>query len=314
MFGAGSTLVFVVLSVAQSVRLEYRVREGLTQCPDAQWVRSAVAARLGREPFADDAKVVIRASIDAAQGSGLKALVEVERADRTIGRRTLESPQGDCLELASSVELAIALAIEPRWPAKRVEPPLPSTPQALPPEPLIPPLVVVVEPTPHAPPPPEVRGRIGLLGTAGGVPGVTGGFVVGGGVAWTRFGLFLEGRAHLPSGVVFGGGRAETFSALASALPCLWAGRWSGCGVVSVGAFQVESSIAGVPRATTVVAQAGARVSASFSLTPRLSFLPWLEAAVVLIRTSLVSGPSTIWVTWPVALSGGLTLELNLSS
>jgi hypothetical protein len=288
MFVAGPALLFTLLAAAPTARLQYEVRPELSRCPDARWVRSAVASRLGRDPFAEDAKTLVRARIEPTPGPGLTALIEVERADGTTGRRTLESPLGDCLELASAVELAITLAIEPRW--------LPKAPASPEPVTLVP------------------SGRLGLLATAGGVPGFTGGLLLGGGVAWARFSLSLEGRALWPTGVVFGSSRAQTFSALASVLPCLRLGPVDACAVVTVGALQVDSPSAEVRRVTTVMAQAGARVSAGLRVSPRLALVPWLEGQLVLTRTSLISAGSTLWVTWPVAVSGGLSLQLEFSS
>lgn len=311
MVGVGSAILLAVsVGAAPTARLSYEVRPGVEGCPDEAWVRGAVAARLGRDPFDASAATAVRARIDRGEGPALEAQVEVERADGTTGRRRLDSPTGDCLELASAVELAITLAIEPLWLTKKPAPP-PEPPKPAP----SPPPVAAPEP-PKAPPPTpmEVRGRLGLLGTAGGVPGFTGGLTLGGVVAWPRVSVALEGRVHLPTGVDFGFGRAGTFSALGSVVPCLRAGWFSGCGVVSVGAFQVESSAAEVRRATTVMAQAGARVTADVHLTRRLALVPWLEGAVILTRTSIVSGTSTLWVTWPVAVSGGLFIEVNFSS
>lgn len=313
MVGAGSAIVLLVaLGAAPTARLSYEVRPGVEGCPDEQWVRNAVAARLGREPFEPTAATVVRARIDRGEGPALEAQVEVERADGTTGRRRLDSPTGDCLELASAVELAITLAIEPLWLTKK-PPPEPSPPVVSPapaPAPVVPP---PAPPTP-TPTPLELRVRLGVLGTAGGVPGFTGGLLVGGVIAWPRVSVALEGRAHLPSGVDFGFGKASTFSALGSVVPCLRAGWFSGCAVVSVGAFQVESTAAEVRRQTTVMAQAGARATADVRLGRRFALVPWLEGAVILTRTSIVSGTSTLWVTWPVALSGGLLLEVNFSS
>ncbi len=292
MVGMGPAIVLLVsLGAAPMAKLHYEVRPGLSQCPDEQWVRSAVAGRLGRDPFSPDAVTAVRARIDSAQEGGLTALVEVERADGTTGRRSLDSPAGDCLELASAVELAITLAIEPLWLTKKPEPPAPPQPA-----------------------PVEARGRVGLLASVGGAPGFTAGVAAGGGVAWPRFALSLEGRVLLPSGVTFAGERAATFSALGSLLPCLRVGRFSACGVATVGVFQVESTIPGVPRTTTLMAQAGVRGTVDFELTRRLVLVPWLEAAVVLTRTSLVSGTSTLWVTSPLSVTAGLSVELHFSS
>lgn len=305
----GAILLVVAMGAAPTARLSYEVRPGIDGCPDERWVRGAVAARLGRDPFDEHAATVVRARLDRGEGPALEAQVEVERADGTTGRRRLDSPTGDCLELASAVELAITLAIEPLWLTKKPAPPPPEPPKPAPPPP------VVVTPKPLPPPIPiEVRGRLGVLGTAGGVPGFTGGLLLGGVVAWPRVSVALEGRVHWPTGVDFGFGKASTFSALGSVVPCLRAGWFSGCGVVSVGAFQVESSAAEVRRATTVMAQAGARATADLHLTRRVTLVPWLEGAVVLTRTSIVSGTSTLWVTWPLAVSGGVFIEVNFSS
>lgn len=310
-FGA-SLLAVLALGAAPTARLSYEVRPGLSGCPDEQWVRSAVAARLGRDPFDDAAPTKVRARIDRGEGAALEAQVEVERADGTTGRRKLESPAGDCLELSSAVELALTLAIEPLWLTKK--PPPPERPPQPPTKEEPPPSAPAPAPAPPPPTPVEVRGRLGLLGTAGGVPGFTGGLALGGVVAWPRWSLALEGRVHLPTGVSFPGGYASTFSALGSLVPCLRAGWFSGCGVVTVGALQVESTAAEVRRQTTVMAQVGARVSADVRLPRRVALVPWLEGAVILTRTSIVSGTSTLWVTWPVALSGGLFVEVNFSS
>ncbi len=315
---AGSAPLVVVvlaLSAAPTARLAYEVRPGLAGCPDEQWVRSAVSARLGRNPFDDTAATKVRARIDRGAGSALVAQVEVERADGTTGRRKLDSPTGDCLELASAVELAIALAIEPPWPSRKPPPPGPLNPET--PRPEEKPPVALPEPAPEVPPLPtpiEVRGRLGLLGTAGGGPGFTGGIALGAQVGWPRWSLGLEGRVLIPTGVSFSGGYASTFSALGSLVPCLRAAWLSGCTVATVGAFQVESTAAEVRRQTTVMVQAGARVSGDLWLHQRVALVPWLEGAVVLTRTSIVSGSSTLWVTWPVALSGGVCVEVNFSS
>ncbi|MCA3014743.1 MAG: hypothetical protein INH41_20360 [Myxococcaceae bacterium] len=301
-------LIAAVLSAGPpaTARLSYEVAPGLAACPDERWLRAAVAARLGRDPFTPAAGTLVRARVEARTPPALEAQVEVARADGTVGRRTLESPTGDCLELASAVELAITLALEPRRFAR--------PPASAPPAPTTSPAPPAARPPKATLPPVELLGRVGLLGTAGGVPGFSGGLLLGGGVTWRRFSLSLEGRAHLPSGVDYGSGRVSTFSALASLVPCLRAGGLSGCAVVSVGALQVERPGGEVFRTTTVMAQAGARVSYTFDLGRGLNLGPWLEGAVVLTRTSIVTGASSLWVTWPVALSGGVLLELQVSS
>lgn len=301
-------------AAAPTAHLFYEVPAGLDACPDAAWVRGAVSARLGRDPFDDASPTVVRARIERREGVALEAQVEAFRADGSIGRRRLESPSGDCLELASAMELAITLAIEPLWmtkpPPPRVEvteaPVVREAPVA--PEEAAP---AMETPTPR---PVRVRGYVGPLATSGGVPRLTAGFVAGGGVRAGAFSVALEGRVLFPVTFDFGYGDADVFSALGSLVPCFESRWFAACGVVSVGAFQVESRVLEERRATSVMAQAGVRLSGRVRLAERLTLVPWGEGAVVLTRTSLVSGSSTLWVSWPVAVSGGVWLEVDFSS
>jgi hypothetical protein len=104
------------------------------------------------------------------------------------------------------------------------------------------------------------------------------------------------------------------FLALGSVVPCARVGRFNGCAVASVGASQIESTAAEVRHTTTPMVQLGARVTAELEPVSGLTVHPWLEAAAVLTRTALVSSGSTLWAAWPVALSGGLLVELRFSS
>jgi hypothetical protein len=311
------TVLMLMLAAAPNAHLVYAVGPGLEGCPDERWVRAAVAARIGRDPFVDDAQTTVSVQLNRASGAGLLALVEVTRPDGRVGRRSLESPTGDCLELASAVELAVSLALDPasrRAPAVDAGAPVQ-------PEPVDAGVPLVVEPPPvvdaGVPPAPApapstvVFGRLGALGTAGALPGFSGGLVLGGGVRFTRFSLAVEGRVHLPTRVFAGASVTTTFQALGSLVPCLEAGRFSGCLVASVGPFQFDD---GASRATSVMALGGARASVRFNPWESFSFVPWLEADVVLTRTTLLRNGVPLWVSWPLAVSGGLTMELHFSS
>jgi hypothetical protein len=269
-------------------------------------VHASVGARLGRDPFVDDAPTRVVVNISRSAPPALVALVEVTRPDGRVGKRVLESPTGDCLELASAVELAVSLALDPA--SKRapvVEPPAP------PPQPVK--EVVVAPPPPAAPAPLSVTpfGRAGVLMTAGGLPGVSAGLLVGGGVRFRHFSLALEGRAHLPTRVLTSESTITTFLALASLVPCLEFGRFSGCLVGSVGPFQFDD---GVQRQTSVMGQGGVRVQVGFEPVQQVRLVPWLEGGVVVTRTTLLRNGVPLWVTWPVAVSGGLFVEWRPSS
>lgn len=296
-------LLFIVLTAAPGARLEYSVAPGIDGCPDERWVHASVGARLGRDPFVDDAPTRVVVNISRGAPPALVALVEVTRPDGRVGKRTLDSPTGDCLELASAVELAVSLALDPA--SKRapvVEPPPPPPVKE----------VVVIQPPPVVEPKAVTPfGRVGVLMTAGGLPGFSGGVLVGGGVLLRHFSVAIEGRAHLPTRVLTNDSTTTTFLALASLVPCLELGRVSGCLVGSVGPFQFDD---GSQRQTSVMAQGGARVQVGFEPLQQLRLVPWLEGQVVVTRTTLLRNGAPLWVTWPVAVSGGLFVEWRPSS
>lgn len=298
-------LLFIVLTAAPSARLEYSVAPGIDGCPDERWVHASVGARLGRDPFVDEAPTRVVVNISRGAPPALVALVEVTRPDGRVGKRTLDSPTGDCLELASAVELAVSLALDPA--SKR--PPVVEAPPAPPPVKE----VVVVQAPPVVAPPPAITpfGRVGALMTAGGLPGFSGGLLIGGGLLLRHFSIALEGRAHLPTRVLTTDSTTTTFLALASLVPCLELGRFSGCLVGSVGPFQFDD---GAQRQTSVMGQGGARVQVGFEPLQQLRLVPWLEGGVVVTRTTLLRNGVPLWVTWPVAVSGGLFVEWRPSS
>lgn len=301
-------LLFIMLTAAPSARLEYSVAPGIDGCPDERWVHASVGARLGRDPFVDDAPTRVVVNISRGAPPALIALVEVTRPDGRVGKRTLDSPTGDCLELASAVELAVSLALDPaskRAPVVETPPPPPVKEVVVVKEP---PRPVVMPPTPPSVTP---FGRAGLLMTAGGLPGFSGGLVIGGGVLLRHFSIALEGRAHLPTRVLTNDSTTTTFLALASLVPCLELGRVSGCLVGSVGPFQFDD---GSQRQTSVMGQGGARVQVGFEPLQQLRLVPWLEGAVVVTRTTLLRNGVPLWVSWPVAVSGGLFVEWRPSS
>jgi len=97
-----------------SVRLEYSRAPGAAQaCPDEAAVRRAVAALLAFDPFREPAELVVHATLNSAEG-GLAARLEVTTSSNEArGSRQISSRRGDCTELASAMELAISIAINP---------------------------------------------------------------------------------------------------------------------------------------------------------------------------------------------------------
>jgi hypothetical protein len=109
-----------------AVRLEYsRVAEAQA-CPDEAAIRGAVAAQVGTDPFREPAELVLRAVL-TSEGGILKARVEaITAGGEPRGSRELVSRARNCAELASAVEFAISVTIDPLCLA---EPASPATPQ-----------------------------------------------------------------------------------------------------------------------------------------------------------------------------------------
>ena len=297
----------IAAASVRQVTLTYEVEPGLAQCPDERWVKQAVAARLGVDPFIPSAEVRVAARIRKA-APGLAATVQVTNPQgESLGKRELTSVTGDCLELASAMELAIAIAVDPQHlvaPVPEVEPPPGGGPEPAPPPP-----APVPAPVPVVAPPPEATGsgpelQAGVAGFAGlGLaPSVLPGLALAVRLQWSRFSLGLEGRADLAAQVGFDGGRIGSTVFLGALVPCARFGRFDACGVLSAGALRVSADLTSPPRQeTSPLVLAGARAAFELSITSWLSIRPYAELEVVITRTTLSSGTTRVWATLPVA-------------
>lgn len=293
------------------VTLTYVVEAGAERCPDERWVRQAVAARLGFDPFRPDGDTRIEARIRRTE-QGLAASLEVTtREGQRIGRRHFTSPTGDCLELASAMELAMAIAVDPRYLSRPAAPPPPPPPA---PEPHL------VEPTKNAAPPlvpprpgapVQVRAGAGVLAAAGVSPAVVPSVLIQVSMRWPRFSIGLDGRADIASNFSVGSGQVSSSALLGTVVPCLHVGRFGACGLLSMGAIQVTGEIGQQRRETSPLVLAGGRVQAELPLSTSLYIQPFLDFQAVLTRTTILSGEQPVWVTSPVAGAAGLTLSLR---
>src|SRR6185295_1250393 len=81
--------------------------------PDEPVVRRSVAARLGYDPFVDGPGRVVRVVLSLS-ARRLRASIEItDESGDLLGTNQLSPRVRDCDTLASAVELAIALAIDP---------------------------------------------------------------------------------------------------------------------------------------------------------------------------------------------------------
>lgn len=309
---AGLVLLLLASAEPRSVSFTYAVPAGLERCPDEVWIRHAVAARLGFDPFSADADLRIDVAVTRAE-KGLAAEIQVfDREGKRVGRRAFTSAAGDCPELASAVELAMALVVDPQYLTRPSPAPAPEPAPEPKPEP--PPAPVV----PPTPPPaaasalPEFHLHAGGFGSVGVSPQVAPGAVLGARVQWTHVSLGLDVRADLASTATFGAGRVTSAVLLGSFVPCAVLGGFSACALVSAGAIQVTGEFGGTPtRSSSPLVLVGARARYDVHVWKQLFVAPFLDVQAVVTRTTVLSGADPVWVTSPVTGALGLCLDVR---
>jgi hypothetical protein len=308
------------------VRFEYARQEGAAACPDPAAIQAGVAARLGYEPFGERGGDLVRATIHKT-GRGLEARIEMlDEGGGLKAERTLLSHQRDCAELASSVELAISIAIDPfrldtAPPATERREPAPEAtslsgtgPSAASAQggPVAGPSVASVAQEPVAPSTPgrPLSGRVeaGLLGAMGTAPAAAPGFSAGVGIRRGDVSLALEGRADLSAStsLPIGGTSASTSLLLASLLPCAHFRMLATCALVSAGALRAAGH--GLRDARTVTLPylaAGARLAIAIPLTTRLSLAIHGDLTTPLIETRVEVDGAAVWTSPVLAFALG---------
>lgn len=271
------------------------VYEAEARCPDRRALDAAVSARLGYSPFDERSARVARVRLFSA-GPTLRGTLELVDGERSLGRKTFASK--DCQELASSVALALAIALDPLH-AER-----PVVVEPMPPAPVSPPApapVPVVVPVKSASP---LIVGIGLTGRVltGVTPLVTGSAGLELSLRWGA--LEFTGRGHGSWPVQAPDLRVSELGgsvAMCGALP--WVG------LCAVGGGSVLTLTGPRETVTQGIALAGARVVGRFEPVPRLWLLPFVELLAVLTRVIALSGDEVLWTTSPLSFSAGLTIR-----
>jgi hypothetical protein len=293
-------------------RLSYGREAGAERCPDEHAVRSAVAARLGYDPFdtVGDARKTITVVLTAAprgQAPGLIARLVLTDGNGDIGgRRELKARGSDCTALADAVVLAISLAIDP---LRFVEGPPP--PETRPPPA---PVAATAEPSrPSGPAPlPTYRGRLGAGAHAalGSAPGVSFGFTVTGGIRARRWSLNLEVRADIPATEnVLGGGTVTTAIYVAGIAPCFHASVFAGCGLLVAGAQIARGEFATTADATVPYVAAGLRTALEFPLARKLE----LQVRADLLATITLGVFNVLGMAEPAYRNGPVSGALHVA-
>lgn len=280
--------------------------ESAQQCPDEAWLKGTVSARLGYRPFHPDAPLQATATFDCTP-TACRAVLLLSRAGESPTKRELVSASTDCRELAESLALTLALAIDPALLAKPAPPP--------PPAPAPPPPPLVIREAPPAPSPPSepplptfFQAQLGAVGSVGVSPAPTLGGRMGIGFRRGWFGLLAEGRADAAQRVVTTGGSVSTSVLLATLLPCGYLRGFGFCLSAGGGALQVAGSLPGGRRESSPLVLAGARLSWEYRFLPWLGVMVHTEVLGVLTRVTVVANGAPLWVTGQVTADAGLGL------
>lgn len=296
-----------------SARLVYARAPEASSCPDENALRSAVAARLGYDPFFPWAKQTVVVQVWRESRRYRARLQLVDANGLAHGTRALASDQSNCAELFDAAALAISIAMD-SLPKDEPPPASPPTPEPAPtPEPTPAP---APEPTPtpapesaptpapeSAPAPPRPSALVLDLGLdALGVLGVEPGPAVGGaafvGLRGRVVSASVEVGGDAPASAASRGspGRVRAWSLQATVVPCLRFGEASLCAVGVLGQLYARSTGITDPRAnSTPFVAAGARVGFDWPLSERFSLRTHLDATMDLRRVRLEIGGADAW-------------------
>jgi hypothetical protein len=260
-----------------------------------------VTARLGYEPFGDDASETVEVQLRRS-GDTLTAQVIRSGAKGETGRRELTSPTTDCSELFRALELAVAIAIDPR--AGLARPALPAPQPAV-----VASAPAVVTPIQEPPVPTFFQIGLGPSGSLGTGPTPTFGFALVGGLRHGLFELNLGGRVELPAGLGLSPGSISTQVVVGNLSGCLAMSAIRACAVGELGALRVTSTgLTPAAQQTAVLADLGVRLGLHLQLWEHLALRPFLDVAASLARTAVLADGKAVWVTSPVMGSLGLVL------
>jgi hypothetical protein len=286
---------------ARHVRFEYARQEGAgaSACPELPAIHAGVAARLGYEPFDDRASDLVRATI-RSNAHGLEARIELVDSEGMVkAERRLVSHQRDCTELASSVELAVSIAIDPLG-AGAAEP-APSVPTDIPETP------VLAAPAPKPPLATRVEG--GLVGTLAKAPSYSLGARVGGAVGGEFFSLGLEGQADFSTRKSLQQGDARAALWTASLVPCARRGEVAACALFTAGLLRGSGDgLADAQSTNLFYAALGLRLSFSIPLTSSLALTVHGDATAPLTEEQLRVDGQAVWTSPHIAAGLGLGL------
>jgi hypothetical protein len=299
------TAVFATAAVT-TVTLSYTSAKSATSCPDENTFRGLVAARLGYDPFVSAGVRALAVDFERRGNEVVGRLDLSTDGDARSMQRTLRTGADDCFELATSMALIVAVAVDPN--ALTGSTPPPPTPE--PAQPAPPPTKkpksdapAATAPAPIEPQEPDrpkrsesnLRFGLGALLTGGVVPAHSAGVRAGVGLDFGTWLVQAEG-AFVSAGSrenPEGRGEVSAFAIAGSLAPCvdpIDADDFGVelCAVASLGALR--STAKGVTRAaatTTLLANLSPRVATIVMFSDVLGFGIAAEAPLALSRAHL---------------------------
>jgi hypothetical protein len=310
----------------RTVRLTFVLGAGAGACPDEDVVRAGVAARLGYEPFDERAEMHVIATVTRI-GLNLEAHIEIVDASGAVtAERKLSSPGRDCAELASAVEFAVSIAVDPAAGARPRAPiaaepapaptAVPAPPSPAPPRPPVQPpppqvIEVVREPATVMPAVSTVlQVTVGVVGAVASAPAAAMGGMVQVAARRAAFSLGVDGRADLPASARLRTGMVQAGLLTAAIVPCWHMRILSGCLLGRAGVMRAAGvGLVEAKNATSPFVALGARVGVAIPLGE--SFFVAVHASVLapLTETVLRVSGETVWTSPPVG--GELALGMG---
>jgi hypothetical protein len=295
-------------SAQRSADLIYTRGAGAEQCANEAGLRSAVATRLGYDPFARPGPKsgTVSASIGRVADGTLQAVVRLDSPSAAAdAQRELQSAADDCDELAAAVALTISILVDPR--AAMGGGPSPARVSAAPPDTCESPFApeTPLPPAPVRAAPLGVRVGFDTVATVGAAPAPAFGVAAFVGLQRRWVSLDLEGRADLPASTMRDDGTGVRSSLLLGTLsPCAHAGVVALCAVGSVGALRGQGIGAGSPeRDATAYVAFGPRAAVEVPVAEAVVVRSHVDAVVPVTQTTLRSRGVEYWTTPPVYLA-----------
>lgn len=302
-----------------------------SSCPDEATFRGLVSARLGYDPFVENGSLTLDVELTRRGKEMVGRLVLTGDDEQKRGERSLRAGSDECFELATSMALAAAVAVDPDAvrnlgkPTPPEEPVPPPNEQKKPP----PPKPTPLPPPPPPPPPPDANGfdngvrlELGGVVPVGIVPATRGGVRLGAALDAGHWSLGLEGAYLFPSSRENEYGAVSAYVLHGSLVPCVHPASLERvlvnfCAVGSLGILRGDASnVARSEPSSDTFATVGPRISGVWMLSEGFGLGAAVDVPVTISRVHLDIEQGgqrhEVWASSRVGLVGGLSLVARL--